>query len=104
MKAAGLPRLLHPLRGPITWACQRGYLPSGVRRYLPWRWALEPFTVYGSGWQCRWFPTEFDSVGHRLFWSGLRKWEKETSPIIPVSHILGIGSGFWLTATILVAQ
>ncbi len=53
---------------------------------MPWRWALEPFTLYGDGWRCRWFPTEFDSVGHRLFWSGLRVWEKETLPVI-LDHI-----------------
>ena len=28
------------------------------------------------------FQWEFDSVGHRLFWSGLREWERETSPVI----------------------
>lgn len=82
LKALGLPLLLHPLRGLITWACQRGLLPSQVRRYLPLRWALEPFTIYGSGWKCRWFPTEFDAIGHRIFWSGMREWEKETSPVI----------------------
>jgi FkbM family methyltransferase len=49
---------------------------------LPWRWTLEPFTIYGNGWRCRWFPTEFDAIGHRLFWSGLREWEKETAPVI----------------------
>jgi FkbM family methyltransferase len=53
-----------------------------VRRFLPWRWVLEPFTIFGTGWKCRWFPTEFDSVGHRIFWSGLREWEKETAPVI----------------------
>jgi FkbM family methyltransferase len=86
MKAVGLPRLLHPFRGPITWACQGGLLPSGVRKSLPWRWVLEPFTIYGKGWRCRWFPTEFDAIGHILFWSGLRQWEKETSPVI-LDHI-----------------
>lgn len=82
LKAVGLPLLLHPFRGSITWTCQRGFLSSRVRRFLPWRWALEPFTIYGTGWQCRWFPTEFDSIGQILFWSGLRQWEKETSPVI----------------------
>ena len=82
VKALGLPFLLHPFRGPVTWACQRGLLPSGVRGFLPWRWALEPFTIYGTGWKCRWFLTEFDAVGHRVFWSGLREWEKETAPVI----------------------
>jgi FkbM family methyltransferase len=82
LKALGLPLLLHPFRGSITWACQRGLLSSGVRRFLPCRWALEPFTIFGTGWQCRWFPTEFDAIGQRIFWSGLREWEKETSPVI----------------------
>jgi len=82
LKATGLPLLLHPFRGSITWACQHGLLPPGVRKFLPWRWTLEPFTIFGKGWQCRWFPTEFDAVGHRIFWSGLREWEKETSPVI----------------------
>jgi FkbM family methyltransferase len=82
LKALGLPVLLRPLRGSVTWACQRGLLSSRARRYLPWRWALEPFTIYGRGWRCRWFPTEFDDVGCRIFWSGLREWEMETSPVI----------------------
>jgi len=82
LKDLGLPLLLHPFRGSITWACQRGLLSCQVRRFFPWRWVLEPFTIYGSGWKCRWFPTEFDSVGQLVFWSGLRVWEKETSPVI----------------------
>ena len=82
LRTLGLPLLLHPFRGWITWACQRGLLSSGVRRFLPWRWVLEPFTIYGTGWKCRWFPTEFDAIAHRIFWSGLREWEKETSPVI----------------------
>jgi FkbM family methyltransferase len=82
VKALGLPVLLHPLRTPIGWACQRGLLPSGTQRFFPWRWVLEPFTIYGDGWKCRWFPTPFDTVGHRIFWSGLREWERETSPVI----------------------
>jgi hypothetical protein len=43
---------------------------------------LEPFTIYVDDWTCQWFPTVFDTVGHRAFWSGLRDWEKETSPVI----------------------
>src|SRR4029077_9282200 len=82
LKAIGLPLVLHPFRGSITWACQHGLLPTHVRRFFPWRWALEPFTIYGAGWKCRWVPTEFDAIGHRVFWSGLREWEKETSPVI----------------------
>jgi FkbM family methyltransferase len=74
--------ILRPLRGPITWACQSGLLPSEVNRFLPWRWALEPFTIYGLERRCKWYPTEFDAVGHRIFWSGLREWEKETAPVI----------------------
>lgn len=81
-RAAGLPHLLHPFRGSVTWACQRGFLPSSVRKFLPWRWGNEPFTIYGNGWKCRWYPTEFDNVGHEVFWAGLRQWEKETSPVI----------------------
>jgi FkbM family methyltransferase len=81
LKTLGLPALLHPLRGPVTWACQRGILPPGVAGYLPWRWTLEPFTIYGDGWKCRWFPSEFDAIGHVIFWSGLREWEKETAPV-----------------------
>jgi FkbM family methyltransferase len=82
LKTLGLPQLLHPFRGSITWAFQRGILPSGVRRYFPWRWANEPFTIYGAGWKCRWFPTEFDIIGSLVFWRGLRGWEKETNPVI----------------------
>jgi FkbM family methyltransferase len=82
LKTLGAPSLLRPLRGPVTWACQRGILSSGVRRFLPWRWVLDPFTIYGGQWKCQWFPTEFDAVGHEIFWSGLRRWENETAPII----------------------
>lgn len=70
------------MRTPVTWACQRGLLSSKVQKVLPWRWALEPFTIYGPGWKCGWFPAEFDAVGRRVFWSGLREWERETAPVI----------------------
>ena len=74
---------LDPLRGPITWACQRGLLSSRIREYLPWRWPrVDPFTIYGNGWRCRWFPTEFDDIGVEIFWSGLRHWETETIPVV----------------------
>jgi FkbM family methyltransferase len=73
---------LHPLRRPVTWACQRRLLPSRVRRLLPWRWALEPFPIYGKGWKCQWFPAEFDDITHIIFWSGLHDYEKETIPIM----------------------
>lgn len=75
-------RLLEPLRAPATWAGQRGFLPSSVKAFLPWSWVFSPFTIYGDGWQCRWLPTGFDLVGQRIFWSGLREWEKETSPVM----------------------
>jgi FkbM family methyltransferase len=74
--------LLHPLRKPVAWACQHRLLPSWVRRVLPWRWALEPFTIYGKGWKSQWFPAEFDDITHRIFWSGLHDYEKETIPVI----------------------
>jgi FkbM family methyltransferase len=57
-------------------------VPDSITKRVPWSWVLEPFTVYGNGWKCRWFPTEFDAIGHRLFFTGLREWEKETSPIM----------------------
>ncbi len=57
-------------------------MPSRVRSCFPWRWVLEPFKIYGPDWTCRWYPTEFDTVAHRIFWSGLREWEKETAPVI----------------------
>ena len=81
-KSIGVPALLHPLRRPVTWACQHGFLPPAIRKFLPWRWAVEPFTIFGSAWKCEWFPTDFDLVGQQIFWSGLRVWEKETSPVI----------------------
>jgi FkbM family methyltransferase len=74
--------LLHPLRKPVAWACQHRLLPSRVRRVLPWRWALEPFTIYGKGWKTKWFPSEFDDITHQIFWSGLHDYERETIPII----------------------
>jgi FkbM family methyltransferase len=81
LKALALS-LLQPLRGPVTWACQHGVLSSRLRRFFPTQWVTEPFTIYGTGWTCRWFPTEFDGLGHRIFWSGFREWEKETAPVI----------------------
>ncbi|HEY7837999.1 MAG TPA: FkbM family methyltransferase [Terriglobales bacterium] len=80
--ACGVARVLHPLRGPVTWATQHGILPGHIRAILPERWMLEPFTIYGPDGPCRWVPTEFDSVGHRIFWSGLRGWEAETLPVM----------------------
>lgn len=78
-----LKRVLHPLRGPVTRACQRGYLTPKVARVLPsWSWVLEPFTIYGDGWQVQWHPTELDTVAHRIFWTGLREWEAETAPVM----------------------
>ena len=74
--------VLQPFRGVITWACQQGMLPLGVRNILPHRWAHKPFTIYGEGWKCNWMPTEFDGIGHTIFWSGLRVWERETVPVI----------------------
>ena len=74
--------LLHPLRQPVSWACQHRLLPSRVRRVLPWRWALEPFTIYGNGWRAQWFPAEFDDITHEIFWSGVHSYEKETIPVI----------------------
>ncbi len=81
VKAVAIP-VLQPLRSGVTWACQRGMLSSDVRRFFPGRWVLEPFTVYWKTWSAQWFPTEFDSVGHKIFWSGFREWEKETAPVI----------------------
>ena len=82
VKIVGLPFLLQPFRGPVSWACQRGLLSSRARKFLPWRWVLEPYTIYGAGWKCSWFPTDFDSIGHEIFWSGLRECGKETTPVI----------------------
>src|SRR6516164_1568919 len=73
---------LHPLRRPVTWACQHRLLPLRVRRLLPWRWAVEPFTIYGNGWKCQWYPAEFDDITHTIFWSGLHDYEKETIPVM----------------------
>ncbi len=80
--ALGVPRILHPFRGLATWACQRGVLTPRVRRFVPWTWVLEPFTVYGDGWSFPWYPTMSDTVGMTLFWHGLRGFEKETVPIM----------------------
>ena len=73
---------LHPLRRPVTWACQHGLLSSRIRNVLPWRWAIEPFTIYGDGWKSQWFPPDFDDITHQIFWSGLHDYEKETIPVI----------------------
>jgi FkbM family methyltransferase len=87
LKSTGLRTLAEPFSRPIaggvTWACQHGYLqPSKVQPFLPWRWVLKPFTIYGTGWKCRWFPTEFDAIGHKIFWHGLRGYEIGTLPVI----------------------
>ena len=81
-KSPGVIGLLHALRAPVTWACQRGLLPPSVRGAFPWRWVVEPFTVYGDGWSFRWYPTESDTVGMYVFWHGLRGWERETVPVM----------------------
>jgi FkbM family methyltransferase len=39
---------------------------------------VEPFTLYGDGFRTRYFPSRVDTIGQRLFWTGLREWEKET--------------------------
>jgi len=82
LRAFGLARLMHPCRGIVTWASQRGFMSYSIAKHVPWSWVLEPFTIYGRGWKCRWFPTESDALGHRLFFTGLRVWEKETSPVM----------------------
>lgn len=75
--------LLRPLRLPVTWAAQRGYLPPVLRTVMPWDWALEPFPLYGpDSVTCCWTPTEFDAIGQLIFWQGIRGWEKETAPVI----------------------
>jgi FkbM family methyltransferase len=75
-------RLVHPLRAPVSWATQHGLLTSGVQNFAPKHWSREPFTIYGPGWKCRWFPPEFwhwrDS---RRFWHGIRGCEGETIPV-----------------------
>jgi FkbM family methyltransferase len=82
MVKAALVAAAHPFRGLVTRGCQHGVLPSSLRQVLPWRWVTEPFTIYGPDWHCEWWPTDFDTVGHRVFWTGLREWEKETSPVM----------------------
>jgi FkbM family methyltransferase len=75
--------VFRPARLPVTWAIQHGYVPSGVRYYLPWRWAIEPFPIYGpDSLTVRWTPIESDEVGKHLFWHGLRDWEQETVPVV----------------------
>jgi FkbM family methyltransferase len=75
-------RVLHPLRGPVSWATQRGFLTPRVRKIAPKSWPFEPFTLHGPGWKCRWFPTKFDWIGWEIFWTGIREWEKETVPVV----------------------
>lgn len=81
MKSAVL-RAIHPLRTPISRACRMGLVPTAVRRVLPYRWATEPFDFRIAGASVRWFPSDLDTVGRRIFWSGLRDWERETAPVI----------------------
>lgn len=73
---------MRPLRIPVVRAVQRGLLPARVRAFAPWQWSLSPFTVRGPGCRFRWFPTPFDPVGHEIFWTGLKCWECETTPVM----------------------
>lgn len=81
LKALGLAFLLRPFRGLLIWASQSGFLPSTMHKLLPWRWTQEPFTIHGDGWKCRWFPTEFDDVGRKVFRVG-PIWEPDASHVI----------------------
>lgn len=74
--------LVRPLRGPVSWASQRGLVSPQVRKITPKSWPYEPFTLYGPGWKCRWSPAEFDWIGRELFWTGFRFWERETVPVM----------------------
>lgn len=52
---------------------------------MPWSWGIEPFTIHfdldGRHFQTRYFPSQVDTVGQRIFWTGLREWEKDTVPV-----------------------
>jgi FkbM family methyltransferase len=82
MLKASARAMAYPLRVPLIWAVRSGLVSQSVRKYLPSRWSLKPFTISGPGWKCKWFPTEFDAIGHEVLWSGLTKWEKETVPVM----------------------
>jgi FkbM family methyltransferase len=82
-----IKRLLHPFRGPASWATQHGVLPAScMRKIAPKSWPFEPFTVYGPGWKFRWCPTNFDWVGWEIFWTGFKGWEKSTVPVV-LEHV-----------------
>jgi FkbM family methyltransferase len=75
-------RVLHPLRRPVSWATQHGFLTADVQNLAPKSWSREPFTIYGPGWKCRWFPPEFGQwLDRERFWRGTRGWEAETVPV-----------------------
>jgi len=78
---AGLRFLMTPLRTPISWLGQHGLLPPVTRSVIPYRWATEPFIVYGDRWSCKYQSGPRDAIGHFLFFNGLRKWESETIPL-----------------------
>ena len=56
-------------------------LPRGARKFIPYRWATEPFTLYGDDWSCKYQSGPRDAIGHLLFLDGLRNWERETTPV-----------------------
>jgi FkbM family methyltransferase len=56
-------------------------LPLGARKFVPYRWATEPFTLYGDGWSCKYQSGPRDAIGHVLFLDGLRHWERETTGV-----------------------
>ncbi len=72
--------LMTPLRTPISWLGQHGMLPPGARKFIPYRWATQPFTLYGDGWSCKYQSGPRDAIGDFLFLDGLRNWERETTP------------------------
>lgn len=78
---SGLRFVMAPLRTPISWLGQHGMLPRGVRKFIPYRWATEPFTLYGDGWSCKYQSGPRDAIGHFLFLNGLQNWERETTPV-----------------------
>ncbi|HSR09271.1 MAG TPA: FkbM family methyltransferase [Bryobacteraceae bacterium] len=58
-----------------------GLTPRSARKFIPHRWTIEPFTLYGNGWSCKYQAGARDAIGHHIFLRGLRNWEAETVPV-----------------------
>ena len=79
---AGIRFLITPFRTPISWLIQHEMLPEWTANYLPHRWAMLPYTLYGNNWKSKYFSSPIDAIGAGIFLRGLHRWESETVPVL----------------------